>query len=92
VAERLSDAEQRRAWLTFVIVGAGPTGVELSGAIAEIARQTLKNDFRSIKPEEAQVILLDGVPRVLMSFRKTSLKKQGNRSPSWVSRSGAAQW
>src|ERR1700723_1450745 len=68
VAERLSDAEQRRAWLTFVIVGAGPTGVELSGAIAEIARQTLKNDFRSIKPEEAQVILLDGAPRVLMSF------------------------
>jgi len=68
VAERISDPEQRRAWLTFVIVGAGPTGVELSGAIAEIARQTLKNDFRSIKPEEAQIILLDGGPRVLMSF------------------------
>src|SRR4051812_41395544 len=68
VAERLSDPEQRRAWLTFVIVGAGPTGVELSGAIAEIARQTLKNDFRSIHPEEAQIILLDGAPRVLMPF------------------------
>ena len=68
VAERISDPAQRRAWLTFVIVGAGPTGVELSGAIAEIARQTLKNDFRSINPEEAQIILLDGAPRVLMSF------------------------
>ena len=68
VAERLSDPVQRRAWLTFVIVGAGPTGVELSGAIAEIARQTLKNDFRSIHPEEAQIILLDGAPRVLMPF------------------------
>src|SRR5690242_800025 len=68
VAERIPDPVQRRAWLTFVIVGAGPTGVELAGAIAEIARQTLKNDFRSIRPEECQIILLDGAPRVLMSF------------------------
>jgi NADH dehydrogenase len=68
VAERLADPEQRRAWLTFVIVGAGPTGVELSGAISEIAHQTLKNDFRSISPQEAQIILLDGAPRVLMPF------------------------
>lgn len=75
VAERLSDPVQRRAWLTFVIVGAGPTGVELSGAIAEIARQTLKNDFRSIKPEEAQIILLDGAPRVLMPFPEDLAEK-----------------
>ena len=68
VAERLSDPVQRRAWLTFVIVGAGPTGVELAGAIGEIARQTLKNDFRAIHPEDAQIILLDGAPRILMSF------------------------
>jgi NADH:ubiquinone reductase (H+-translocating) len=68
VAERLSDPRERRAWLTFVIVGAGPTGVELSGAIAEIARQTLKNDFRSINPGEAQIILMDGGPRILTSF------------------------
>jgi NADH:ubiquinone reductase (H+-translocating) len=79
VAERLSDPEQRRAWLTFVIVGAGPTGVELSGAIAEIARQTLKNDFRSINPGEAQVILLDGAPRVLMSFPE-DLAEKASRS------------
>jgi NADH dehydrogenase len=67
-AERIPDPVQRRAWLTFVIVGAGPTGIELAGAIAEIARQTLKNDFRSIRPEESQIILLDGAPRVLMSY------------------------
>jgi len=68
VAERISDPAQRRAWLTFVIVGAGATGVELAGAIAEIARQTLKHDFRSIHPEEAQIILMDGAPRVLPPF------------------------
>jgi NADH:ubiquinone reductase (H+-translocating) len=79
VAERIPDPKQRRAWLTFVIVGAGPTGVELSGAIAEIARQTLKDDFRSINPEEAQVILLDGAPRVLMSFPE-DLAEKANRS------------
>jgi NADH dehydrogenase len=79
VAERLSDPEQRRAWLTFVIVGAGPTGVELSGAIAEIARQTLKNDFRSINPGEAKVILLDGAPRALMSFPE-DLAEKASRS------------
>jgi NADH dehydrogenase len=79
VAERIPDLEQRRAWLTFVIVGAGPTGVELSGAIAEIARQTLKNDFRSIKPEEAQIILVDGGPRMLMSFPE-DLSEKARRS------------
>ncbi len=68
VAERLPDPAERRAWLTFAIVGAGPTGVELAGAIAEIARQTLKHDFRSIDPEDAQIILLDASPRVLMTF------------------------
>src|SRR6266403_2562946 len=79
VAERISDPEQRRAWLTFVIVGAGPTGVELAGAIAEIARKTLKNDFRSIHPEEAQIILLDGAPRVLMPFPE-DLAQKASRS------------
>jgi NADH dehydrogenase len=68
VAERMPDPAQRRAWLTFTIVGAGPTGVELAGAIGEIARQTLRHDFRSIDPEDAQIILLDASPRVLMAF------------------------
>src|ERR1700760_320702 len=75
VAERIPDPAQRRAWLTFVIVGAGPTGGELAGAIAEIARQTLRNDFRSIHPEEAEIILLDGAPRVLMSFPEDLAEK-----------------
>jgi NADH:ubiquinone reductase (H+-translocating) len=75
VAERIDDPEQRRAWLTFTIVGAGPTGVELSGAIAEIARQTLRNDFRSIHPEDAQIILMDGAPRILMAFPEDLARK-----------------
>jgi NADH:ubiquinone reductase (H+-translocating) len=79
VAERICDPMQRRAWLTFVIVGAGPTGVELAGALGEIARQTLKNDFRCILPEEAQIILLDRAPRVLMPFPE-DLAAKANRS------------
>src|SRR5438874_5063967 len=75
VAERLSDPIQRRAWLTFVIVGAGATGVELAGAIGEIARQTLRKDFRSIHPEEARIILMDGAPRVLPSFPEDLSRK-----------------
>jgi NADH:ubiquinone reductase (H+-translocating) len=79
VAERLEDPVQRRSWLTFVVVGAGPTGVELCGAIAEIARQTLRNDFRSIHPQEAQIILLDGAPRILMPFTE-DLAEKASRS------------
>ena len=75
VAERIADPAQRRAWLTFVIVGAGPTGVEIAGAIAEIARQTLKNDFRSIDPKEAQIILMDSAPQVLTSFPEDLAQK-----------------
>src|ERR1700752_2176579 len=75
VAERVTDPVQRRAWLRFVIVGAGATGVELAGAIGEIARQTLKHDFRSIHPEEAEIILIDGAPRVLMPFPEDLAQK-----------------
>jgi NADH dehydrogenase len=75
VAERMPDAAQRRAWLTFTIVGAGPTGVELAGAIGEIARQTLRHDFRSIDPEDAQIILLDASPRLLMAFPEDLAQK-----------------
>ena len=75
VAERIPDPEHRGEWLTFVIVGAGPTGVELAGAIGEIARQTLKNDFRCIRPEDAQIILMDGAPRVLTTFPEDLAKK-----------------
>jgi NADH:ubiquinone reductase (H+-translocating) len=67
-AEKEPDPEKRRAWLTFVVVGAGPTGVELAGALGEIANDTLKGDFRAIRPEEARILLLDGGPRVLTPF------------------------
>ena len=67
-AEREPDAAERRAWLTFAIVGAGPTGVELAGALGEIANDTLRHDFRSINPAEATILLVEGADRVLPSF------------------------
>jgi NADH dehydrogenase FAD-containing subunit len=67
-AERERDPEQQRALLTFVLVGGGPTGVELAGAISEIARRTLTRDFRHIQPESARVFLLEAVPRVLPGY------------------------
>jgi NADH:quinone reductase (non-electrogenic) len=67
-AERETDAAARRAWLTFVVVGAGPTGVELAGTVAEIARHTLSNEFRRIDPSQARVVLLEGTDRVLPPY------------------------
>jgi NADH dehydrogenase len=67
-AERANTPDERRRWLTFVIVGGGATGVELAGALGEIARETLRHDFRSIHPEEAVIQILDGSPRVLPAY------------------------
>jgi NADH:ubiquinone reductase (H+-translocating) len=67
-AEREADPEARRSLLTFVIVGAGPTGVELAGAMAEIARQAMPRDFRSIDTKTARIILLEGQDRVLPGY------------------------
>jgi NADH dehydrogenase len=67
-AEREAHPEQRRAWLNFVIVGGGPTGVELAGALAEIATHSLKHDFRSIDPSEAHVVVIEAGERVLSGF------------------------
>ncbi len=67
-AEKETDPEMRRAWLTFVIVGAGPTGVELAGAIAELAYHIMKEDFRNFDTSETQVLLLEGLDRVLPPF------------------------
>jgi len=67
-AERSNSEEEASAWLTFVIVGAGATGLELAGALAEIANETLKNDFRHINPREARILLMEGGPRVLNAF------------------------
>jgi NADH:ubiquinone reductase (H+-translocating) len=67
-AERETDEARRREWLTFVVVGGGPTGVELAGALAEISRKTLSKDFRNIDPRSARVLLLEGLPRVLQTY------------------------
>jgi NADH dehydrogenase len=66
MAER--DAEHRREWLTFVIIGGGPTGVELAGALAEISRQALSREFQHIDPSHARIILIEGMPRVLPPY------------------------
>jgi NADH:ubiquinone reductase (H+-translocating) len=67
-AEKETDADRRRALLTFLIVGGGPTGVELAGTLGEIANDTLKDDFRSFRPEEARILLLEAGTRILKSF------------------------
>jgi NADH:ubiquinone reductase (H+-translocating) len=64
-AEREPDPEKLRAWMTFVIVGGGPTGAELAGALGEIANDTLRRDFRKIDPSDARIILVEGTDRVL---------------------------
>ena len=67
-AEREEDPERRRQWLTLVVVGGGPTGVEMAGALAEIARHTLPGDFRHIDPTSARVVLVEAGPRVLAAY------------------------
>jgi NADH dehydrogenase len=67
-AETTEDAEERAAWLTFVVVGAGPTGVELAGMLPTIARRAFRHDFRHIDPANTRVLLFEGGPRILPSY------------------------
>jgi len=83
-AESSDDAEARRRFLTFVVIGGGPTGVEMAGAIAELARVVLRHDFRRIDPTEARIVLVESGPRLLSAFppklseaAQASLKKLG---------------
>jgi NADH dehydrogenase len=69
-AERSTDATERKRLLTFVVIGGGPTGVEMAGTIAELARVTMRRDFRSIDPTSARVVLIEGQPRVLPTFHE----------------------
>jgi NADH:ubiquinone reductase (H+-translocating) len=80
-AEIDDDPDRRRAWLTFVIVGAGPTGVEMAGQIGEIARDTLRRDFRTIDPAEARILLAEAGDRILASF-PPSLSAKAERALS----------
>ncbi|MGH2767408.1 MAG: NAD(P)/FAD-dependent oxidoreductase, partial [Actinomycetota bacterium] len=77
-AEREPDPDRRGAWLTFVLVGGGPTGVELAGALGEISRHALVRDFRRIDPSHARIILLEGLDRILPSF-PPSLSEKARR-------------
>jgi NADH dehydrogenase len=67
-AERERNPERRGEWMTFVVVGGGPTGVELAGSLGEIAHDTLKRDFRSINPADARILLVEALPRVLPPY------------------------
>ncbi len=75
MAEIESDPERRAAWLMFVVVGAGPAGVEMAGQIAELSRQSLRSNFRSIDPGKARILLLDGAPRILGAFHESLAEK-----------------
>ena len=74
-AESETDVARRKAWMTFVVIGAGPTGVEMAGTMAEIARHTLRGEFRRITPADAQVILVEGGSRVLQAMPESLSEK-----------------
>jgi NADH dehydrogenase len=81
-AEREADPARREAWMTFVVVGGGPTGVELAGALGEIANDTLRRDFRSIDPTQARIVLVEAMDRVLPPYppdRSASARRQLER-------------
>ncbi len=78
-AEREQNLERRREWMTFVVVGGGPTGVELAGALGEISNDTLRRDFRSIHPPDARIVLVEAMDRVLPPYppdRSVSARRQ----------------
>src|SRR5919109_4529189 len=90
-AERESDPVKRGAWLTFVVIGGGATGVELAGTFAEIARHTLRGEFRRIDPHTARVVLVEGTDRVLPPYppdlsRKAQLQLERLGVTVWCGR------
>lgn len=78
-AEKETDPEKRDAWLTFVVVGGGPTGVELAGALGELARHTMRNEFRAIDPAAAKILLVEFADRVLTPYTP-DLSEKAKRS------------
>ena len=88
MAEVATDPAERAEWLTFVVIGAGPTGVELAGQIAELAHTVLPKDYRSVNTREARIVLLEGAPAVLPPFDKklqalhaARAREDGRRGP-----------
>ncbi len=75
MAERETDSQKRQELLTFVLVGAGPTGVEMAGAIGGLAHKTMVSDFRHIDPKKARIVLVEALPRILMPFDEQLAKK-----------------
>ena len=89
-AEAEEDPNRHRELLTFVMVGAGPTGVEMAGALAVLIRTTLKKDFRRIDPASARIVLVDMAPRVLTPFSEDlSAGSKTTSRETWASRSGS---
>src|SRR5262249_7924848 len=84
MAEMESDPEARRAWLTFAVIGAGPTGVEMAGQIAELSRRSLQKNFRRIDPRSTRVLLLDGGEAPLATFGE----KLSAKATSQIERTG----
>ena len=89
-AEAEEDPSRHRDLLTFILVGAGPTGVEMAGALAVLVRSTLKSEFRRIDPASARIVLVDMAPRVLGTIFGASLGScEADGSRNWASRSGS---
>ena len=91
-AELMEDAAARARLLTFVIVGGGATGVEMAGAIAEVARRTLRHDFRRIDPRNSRIVLIEAGPRLLPSFPEICRITPPARCATWASPSSSAAW
>ena len=83
-AELEPDAAARQAWLTFVVVGGGPTGVEMAGQIAELARETLRRDYRVADTRSARVLLVETADRLLTAFRRALANARAARSNGWA--------
>ena len=79
-AERETHPEKLAAWMTFVIVGGGPTGAELAGALGEIAHDTLKHDFRDIDPSRTRIVLVEGADRVLPSYPAETVRRRAQNA------------
>ena len=92
LAEIGDDPARSSRLMTFVVVGAGPTGVEMAGQIAELARRTLKNDFRRIDPRRSKIILLDAADRVLPGFDENLRSTRRSSCTDSASRSSSARW